>query len=154
MFQKINSTNYPPSDPLLIWDGECKFCKWWKTRWELKTKNDLNFKTYQEVASQFPDIPVNEFKKASRLIETDGSIYSGPDSAYRSLYIAGNKKWHHWYSKNNWFQKLSDFGYNHIAKYRSFYYKATIILFGKNPEKPTLYWLLYLLLLIILFIVI
>ncbi len=152
MFQKITKTNYPPQFAILVWDGECKFCKWWKTRWELRTKNNLTFKTYQEVASQFPDIPIKEFKKASRLIESDGSIYSGPDSAYRSLYIAGDKKWHFWYSKYNWFQKASDIAYNHIAKNRSFYYKATIFLFGKNPEKPTLYWLYYFLVLILLVI--
>jgi predicted DCC family thiol-disulfide oxidoreductase YuxK len=152
MFQEINKTAYPPTHPILVWDGECKFCKWWKTRWELKTKNQLDFKTYQEVASQFQDIPLKEFKKASRLIETDGAVYSGPDSAYRSLYISGNKKWHHWYSKNSWFEKLSDLGYNHIAKNRNFYYKATVILFGKDPVKPKLYWFYYLLLLILLII--
>ena len=151
MFQKIKTTNYPPSFPILIWDGECKFCKWWKTSWELKTKNQLSFKTYQEVASLFPDIPLKEFKKASRLIDTDGKVYSGPDSAYRSLYLAGDKKWHQWYKKYSWFESLSDLGYNHIAKNRSFYYKVTSLLFGKDPVKPKKYWLYYILVLIILF---
>lgn len=153
MFQKIKSTTNPPSFPILIWDGECKFCKWWKTRWELKTSNQLSFKVYQEVASQFPDIPLKEFKKASRLIDIDGNVYSGPDSAYRSLYLAGDKKWHQWYSNYKWFQKISDLGYNHIAKNRNFYYKATSILFGKDPEKPKKYWLFYILILIFLLIV-
>ncbi len=152
MFQKINKTEYPPNQPILIWDGECKFCKWWKTRWEIKTKNQLDFKTYQEVTSQFQDIPLKEFKKASRLIETDGFVYSGPDSAYRSLYIAGNKKWHLWYSNNAWFEKISDLGYNHIAKNRNFYYKATVILFGKDPVKPKYYWFYYLLLISLLIV--
>ena len=150
MFQKIKTTSYPPNDPLLVWDGECKFCKWWKTRWELKTKNQLSFKTYQEVASQFPDIPLKEFKKASRLIATDGKVYSGPDSAYRSLYLAGDKKWHQCYEKYSWFESVSDLGYNHIAKNRSFYYKATTFLFGKDPENPKKYWLYFVLFLIIL----
>ena len=154
MFQKIKTTNYPPVFPILIWDGECKFCKWWKTRWELKTKDQLSFKTYQEAASQFPDIPLKEFKKASRLIDTDGKIYAGPDSAYRSVFMAGDKKWHNWYTEYKWFQELSDFGYNHIAKNRSFYYKFTSFLFGKDPKKPKAYWLIYLLVLIIIIIAI
>jgi len=152
MFKKITKTKYPPSSPILVWDGECKFCKWWKTRWELRTKNDLSFKTYQEVAAQFPDIPEKEFKKASRLIEIDGCVYSGSDSAYRSLYIAGDDKWHIWYAKEGWFQKISDLGYNHIAKNRNFYYKTTIVLFGKDPEKPAFYWMYYLLLFMFIFL--
>lgn len=154
MFEKITKTEYPPTHPILVWDGECKFCKWWKTRWEIKTKNKLQFTTYQEVGGQFHDIPLKEFKKASRLIDSDGNIYSGPDSAYRSLYIAGNKKWHQWYSEYSWFEKLSDYGYNHIAKNRDFYYKATVSLFGNNPEKPQRYWLHYILIIILLLILI
>lgn len=153
MFEKITKTKFPPTHPILIWDGECKFCKWWKTRWELKTKNQLNFKTYQEVASQFPDIPLKEFKKASRLIDTDGKVYSGPDSAYRSLYISGNKIWHQYYASHKWFEKLSDLAYNHIAKNRNFYYKATTFLFGKNPLKPQKYWLYYLLFIIVIILI-
>lgn len=150
MFQEINKTKHPPLQPILVWDGECKFCKWWKTRWELKTKGKLQFKTYQDVAHKFPDIPIKEFKKASRLIDTDGSVYSGPDSAYRSLYIAGIEKWHIWYSSSNMFKTMSNLGYNHIAKNRNFYYKATIFLFGKSPVTPRPYWLLYLLIIIVL----
>lgn len=135
MFAKINKTNYPPEIPILIWDGECKFCFWWKTKLELKTRQKLMFKTYQEIGSKFPDIPIKEFKKASRLIETDGTIYSGPDSIYRSLYFAGIEKWHIWYSSTILFQKMSDIGYNHIAKNRGFYYKVTVFLFGDNPVK-------------------
>jgi len=151
MFQQINKTEHPPFQPILVWDGECKFCKWWKTRWELKTKDNLSFKTYQEVASQFSDIPIKEFKKASRLIEPDGKIYSGPDSAYRSLYYTGRKKWHFWYQKYPWFKTISNFSYNHIAKNRSFYYKVTVFFFGSNPEKPKLYWLYYLLIILLVF---
>ena len=148
MFTKIHKTNFPPSQPTLVWDGECKFCRWWKSRWELKTWENIRFLTYQEVAGEFPDIPPKKFKKASRLIESDGRIYSGPDSAYRSLYLSGNNKWHCWYHQIKWFQFLSDFGYNHIAKNRNFYYKLTISFFGKDPLNPKPYWFYYILILL------
>ena len=150
MFAKIQKTENPPAHPVLIWDGTCGFCKFWKTRWQLKTQNKLEYVTYQEKAREFPDIPLKEFKKASRLIEPDGRIYSGPDSAYRSLYYAGNKTWHHWYQRYSWFEKLSDIGYNHIAKNRDFYFKLTKLLFGDYPEKLKFYWLFYLLALVVI----
>jgi predicted DCC family thiol-disulfide oxidoreductase YuxK len=80
MFTKIHKTNFPPSQPTIVWDGECKFCRWWKSRWQLETGKNIRYLTYQKVAGEFPDIPPKEFKKASRLIESDGRIYSGPDS--------------------------------------------------------------------------
>ena len=143
MFKKINKTAFPPEKSVLIWDGDCTFCKFWKTRWELKTHNVIDFAPYQDIAKRFKDIPLKEFKKASRLIEKDGQVYSGPDSAYRSIYHSGTTFWHQLYTNQKWFRTLSDHGYNHIAKNRSFYYKVTIALFGSNPKKIKHWWILY-----------
>ncbi|TBW26628.1 thiol-disulfide oxidoreductase DCC family protein [Gramella sp. KN1008] len=150
MFAKIEKTSNPPSNNVMIWDGKCGFCKFWKTRWEEKTRGKIIFKTYQEYAENFPDIPLKEFKKASRLIETDGSVYSGPDSAYRSLWHAGNKKRHKMYTKYSWFRYLSDHTYNHIAKNRHFYFKITKLLFGKDPIQLRPFWILYLIVIILI----
>ena len=152
MFKKVHHTENPPSENILIWDGKCGFCKFWKTRWEDKTEGKIVFKTFQEYASNFPDIPIKEFKKASRLIETDGKIYSGPDSAYRSIWHTGVKTQHRLYRSNVWFRHLSDHAYNHIAKNRSFYFKLTKILFGSNPKKLQPYWLFYLIIIIAILI--
>ncbi|RFN58606.1 thiol-disulfide oxidoreductase DCC family protein [Marixanthomonas ophiurae] len=153
MFRKFSTTNYPPtSKPVLVWDGECGFCKYWVTRWKSMTNDKIDYITYQEIASQFQDIPIKEFKKASRLIETDGKVYSGPNSAYRS-YTYTNKSlpWHKWYTNYNWFTQLSDHGYNFIAKHRSFFFNLTKLFFGSNPKQLKWYWLLYLLLLLAVF---
>ncbi len=146
MFQKFDTTAYPPREkPVLVWDGNCGFCAFWVERWQQKTKGQIDFITFQEIAEQFKDIPLKEFKKASRLIEPNGSVYSGPDSAYRSYHYTSNPfPWHRWYKKYAWFTWLSDHGYNHIAKNRPFFFRLTHALFGKNPKKLKLYWLLYL----------
>lgn len=150
MFKKFSHTEYKPSKNMLIWDGKCGFCKFWKTRWEARTKGKIWFETYQSSADQFPDIPLNEFKKASRLIEMDGKVYSGPDSAYRSLWHAGNRKWHEFYQKYSWFRWLSDHGYNHIAKNRHFYFSLTKLLFGREPLNIKPFWILYLMLIVLI----
>ena len=143
MFTKIDFTNYKPKTPVLIWDGHCGFCKFWKTRWQNSTGNQIKYITLQEHSGDFPDIPEKEFKKASRLITKDGKIFSGPDSAYKAMWFAGNKKWHYWYHNYPFFQYLSDHIYNHIAKNRSLYYKLTVNLLGKNPTNLKPYWLFY-----------
>lgn len=146
MFQKFNRTAYPPSKkPILVWDGNCGFCKYWVTRWKKITEGKIAFKPYQDVAADFPDIPLKEFKKASRLITTEGTVHSGPDSAFMSYYFANKKSpWHSWYYSYLWFQKLSDHGYNFIAKHRSFFFKLTKAMLGSNPLSFMHYWVLYL----------
>lgn len=145
MFKKIKKTSYPPQGrPILVWDGNCGFCKYWVTRWRGLTKEKVVYKTFQEAAQDFPDIPLKEFKKASRFIDTDGRIYSGPDSAYKS-YSTGNMSpyLHKWYHQNGVFTKVSDTGYHYITKNRPFAFKCTQLLFGKDPKDPKPYWLMY-----------
>lgn len=150
LFGKISHTTHPPTQISLVWDGHCGFCKFWKTRWEAHSPSEIRFCTYQECAEEFPDIPLKEFKKASRLIETSGNVYSGPDSAYRILWLQGDKKWYDWYTSYGWFRKMSDHGYNHIAKNRHFYFRLTKLLVGKDPLNFKPYWLFYLILILAL----
>jgi predicted DCC family thiol-disulfide oxidoreductase YuxK len=145
MFAKIQKTQSPPSQALFIWDGECGFCKYWIIIWKSKTTN-LNYKTFQEVSDEFPDIPLKEFKKASRLIEIDGSVFSGPDSAYRTFWYfeKTQKHWHRWYQQSSLFRQLSDHGYNFIAKNRPLMMKLTLAFWGKNPVNRKPYWVVWL----------
>ncbi|MDR7130609.1 putative DCC family thiol-disulfide oxidoreductase YuxK [Algoriphagus sp. 4150] len=146
MFTKIQHTQFPPDQPLFLWDGECGFCKYWIIVWKSKTEG-LTYTTFQEAASDFPDIPLKEFKKASRLIETDGSVFSGPDSAYRTFYYfrKPKKRWHRLYQKSGFFQKFSDHTYNWIAKNRPLMMNLTKAFWGKNPIRRKPYWMIYLL---------
>lgn len=145
MFAKIRKTQHSPRQALFIWDGNCGFCKYWITVWKGKTEG-LTYRTFQEVAGEFPDIPLKEFKKASRLIEPDGSVFGGPDSAFRTFYYfrKANKNWHHWYESSAIFQKLSDHSYNWIAKNRPLMMNLTLAFWGKNPLKRKPYWILWL----------
>ncbi|PYL23544.1 MAG: hypothetical protein DMF37_09540 [Verrucomicrobia bacterium] len=48
----------PPHKPLMIWDGECHFCKRWIERWREITAGEVDYVTYQEAADRYPEIPV------------------------------------------------------------------------------------------------
>ena len=127
--------------------GECGLCNYWITRWKTKNDDRIDYQTIKQVAENYNDIPLTEFKKASRLIETDGSVFSAPDSAYRSFtyFEKEASRWHLWYSKYKWFTYLSDQTYNYIAKHRGFFFFLTKIFFGKEPESIKPYWFLELL---------
>ena len=64
--------SHPPTKPLLMWDGECAFCRLWIERWREITAGKVDYATYQEAAHRFPEIPAEQFKRAMALIEPDG----------------------------------------------------------------------------------
>ena len=129
----------------MIWDGNCGFCRYWIKRWQRFTKDTLDYEPFQTAAKRFPDIDTIHFKQASRLVETDGTIYSGPRSAYRTFTYGS--KWgflDRWYQNSGFFQGISDVLYNKVASHRSFLFKLTKALFGSNPDEIRPFWFIYL----------
>lgn len=48
---------------------------------EIQNRKPDRLPNFQQVAEKYKDISIKEFKKASRLIKSNDSIFSGPDSA-------------------------------------------------------------------------
>lgn len=147
MFTKLDTTNFPPKEkPLMVFDGNCGFCKYWVIKWKKISGLGVDYKPYQEAAEQLEDIEIHHFKEAVRYISTDGKIYNGPDAAYITYYNQERAMFlHRWYNEKPWFQKLSDQVYQWVADNRNLMSKLSIRLFGKNPANPKPYWKWYLL---------
>lgn len=150
MFEKPEKTQFPPrSKPEMIWDGKCGFCEYWTIRWESITGQKVLYRPYQLAAEDYPDIPTRHFTEASRLIETDGRIFSGPHSAYRTLTYGS--KWaflNRWYENNTGFRKFSDRLYQFIANHRPAMFRITKFLWGSNPREVRPFWFIYLVLIV------
>jgi hypothetical protein len=54
--------NSPSRDkPLLVYDGDCSFCKIWIEYWKTLTVDLVSYAPFQEVAGGFPNIPPEKF---------------------------------------------------------------------------------------------
>jgi predicted DCC family thiol-disulfide oxidoreductase YuxK len=74
----------PAPRPLLIFDGDCRFCAAWVARWRAAYGHSLDFAPAQEVRSRFPEIPAGAFAAALQFVETDGAVYAGAEAALRA----------------------------------------------------------------------
>lgn len=75
----------PPERPLMVFDGDCGLCRRWIARWRFLTGNRLDYRPYQEVASQFPEIPITRFENAVQLIGIDGMVSEGAEAVAGAL---------------------------------------------------------------------
>jgi len=131
----------PPPKPLMIWDGECHFCKRWIERWREITAGEVDYVAYQEAADQFPEIPVEQFKRAVALIEPDGKTFFAAEAVYRSLRYRSSRKWlSHSYDRVPGFAAISELGYKFIADHRKLGSAVTRLLWGKDVRPPTYFW--------------
>jgi predicted DCC family thiol-disulfide oxidoreductase YuxK len=52
--------------PLLIYDGNCGFCKLWIARWKRMTGGRIAYGPSQDVGARYPQITREQFAKAPR----------------------------------------------------------------------------------------
>ena len=131
----------PPPKPLMIWDGECHFCKRWIERWREVTAGKVDYKTYQEAADRFPEIPVERFKRAVAFIEPDGETFFAAEAVYRSLRYRFSRRWLAWsYDRVPGFAATSEVAYKFIARHRSFGSAITRLLWGEDVRPSTYFW--------------
>ena len=131
----------PPPKPLMIWDGECHFCRRWIERWREITAGEVDYVTYQEAAERFPEIPLEQFQRAVALIEPDGKTFFAAEAVYRSLACRSSRKWLAWsYDHVLGFAAISEIAYGLIARHRKFGSTVTRVLWGGDVRPPTYFW--------------
>src|ERR1044071_7813260 len=124
--------------PLVVFDGDCGFCRFWIARYKAYTGDRVDYFPFQEVASQFPDVPLKNFKKAVHLIEPTGDVTSGAEAVFRTLGFSPVKRWPLWLYENvPGFKPASEFFYQLVAGNRVVFSFLTKLLWGRSVEPET-----------------
>ena len=131
----------PPPKPLLIWDGECHFCKRWIERWREITAGEVDYATYQEAANRFPEISLEDFNRSIVFIEPNGQTFFAAQAVYRSLACRSSRRYLAWsYDHVPGFAAISELTYKFIARHRKFGSGITRLLWGSDVRPPTYFW--------------
>src|SRR6267143_2331131 len=128
----------PPPKSLLIWDGECHFCRRWIERWREITGDKVDYEISQNVAQKFPEIPLEQFQRSVVLIEPDGAVFTGAEAVFRSLRSRSSKRWLAWsYYHFPGFAPISEAFYKFVSMNRRFASAMTRLLWGNDVRPPT-----------------
>src|SRR5438876_1886105 len=127
-----------PPEPLLIFDGDCHFCRRWIERWNDLTGGAVDYAPFQEVAQLFPEISHDDFERSVQFIETDGRVFKGADAVFRSLGRKPGRKWMTWcYEHLPGFAVITEAGYRLVARHRRTASFFTRLLWGNDVRQPT-----------------
>ena len=122
------------SKPLLVYDNDCDFCRYWIAQWQHITGDRVEYAPYQEVATEFPDIPLSAFEDSVQLILQNGTVLSGAEAVLRAL----NNGFLLWcYNRLPGFAGISEGVYRLVAKHRSFFSALTRWFWGTHTERTT-----------------
>jgi predicted DCC family thiol-disulfide oxidoreductase YuxK len=117
-FNKPRVSNLP-SKPMLLYDGNCGFCRKWVGRWKVLTGDQVLYEAYQEAAPRFPEIDPQRFNRSVQLIQTNGEVLQGAEAVFKSLESVAFLRWLIWsYGRVPGFAGLSEWFYRKVAENR------------------------------------
>jgi predicted DCC family thiol-disulfide oxidoreductase YuxK len=123
------------SKPLLVYDDDCDFCRYWIAQWQHITQDRIDYAPYQEVAQQFPEISLSAFQSSVQLILENGQVFSGAEAVLRAL----NNRLLLWcYYNLPGFEPFSEAVYRFVAQHRPFFSVMTRWLWGTHTERTTI----------------
>ncbi|HEX9637128.1 MAG TPA: lipase maturation factor family protein [Acidobacteriota bacterium] len=127
-----------PERPLLLFDGDCGFCRRWVEYWRARTAGRVDFEPLQEHAGRPDRPPAQELRAAVHLIEPDGRISRGAEAVFRTLRCApGQRHWLWIYRRVPSAAFCFELGYRWIARHRSAADRVTILLWGRDLRPST-----------------
>lgn len=131
------SSGVAATRPLLVYDGDCGFCAYWARYWQKLTGTGVDYRPYQEVASQYPAIPLASFQRAVQYITPAGQHASAAEASFLVLsHASGKKIWLILYRRLPGFAALAERAYAFTAAHRPAAYRISVWLWGRDYGPP------------------
>lgn len=105
--------------PILLYDGDCRFCRRWIARWQRQTGDAVTYLPFQEAAAKFPKIPRDAFEKSVILVTPEGTLFFGAHAVFKALSTNPHTSWWLWcYERVPFFAPVSQAVYRFVGRRR------------------------------------
>ncbi len=120
---------------LLVYDGDCEFCRFWIDDWRTRTNDHVRYVTSREIAAMFPDVPREKYARAVQLIDEDGSRHEGAAAVFRLLAKRDGSAWWLRLYEAPLVAPVSEWAYRWIARHRPLCFTIARLLWGPRIER-------------------
>jgi lipase maturation factor 1 len=126
--------------PLVLYDGDCGFCKRWVDRWRVQAGAEVDFAPYQEASGRFPELAAAKAPESVRFVEPGGRVSRGAEAIYRMLAHAPGKAWLLWtYTRVPGAALAAESAYRFVARHRDLGSVVTTLLWGRDLTPATFF---------------
>ena len=125
---------HPVQKPVLIYDGECDFCKYWLARGRKRLGDRLEYMPLKDpqVAARFPNLAPGRLRESVHLVEPDGTVYFGARAVFEALDLGGLQWPIRAYRHLPGAAAMSEAAYRLVARHRGFFFLITKFFLGRT----------------------
>src|SRR5512142_1900877 len=120
-------------NPLVLFDGNCGFCRIWIQYWNQLTGGRIDYAASQEAGARCPQIPHENYGQSVQLVMPEGEVISGARAVFTTLTFAPGMAWLLWlYNHFAGFAPVTEAAYRLFASHRTFFFHLTRLTFGRR----------------------
>lgn len=82
--------------PVLVYDGNCAFCRGWVAHWERTTGDAVRYVPLINAAQSLSPEQCTACEQAIHLFLPGGSVYRGAHAVFRAWAVVGRRRWLLW----------------------------------------------------------
>jgi predicted DCC family thiol-disulfide oxidoreductase YuxK len=125
--------------PLVVFDGDCAFCRFWVERWQQQARGLVDFEPRQspDVARRLPAPAHERAASALQLIEADGRVSEAAAAVFRLRALRGRRGLLWAYEHVAGARAVTERAYRFIADHRSLAAVVTRLLWGRFAAPST-----------------
>jgi predicted DCC family thiol-disulfide oxidoreductase YuxK len=124
--------------PIVIYDGNCGFCRTWIERWREITGERVEYAASRDVGHFFPDVDPKLYVQTVVLVDTDGSILTGAVAVFRALAHANGWGWPlALYERVPGAKPVAEACYRFVATRRRLFSAITRVIWGTDVRLPS-----------------
>ena len=124
-----------PTRPLVVFDGDCSFCRFWVDRWKRSSGDRLDYALYQVAAARFPEVPLEEFRRAVGLVRPSGQVLFGAAAVVAArAEVPGRSLWSWIYRRVPGARPMMELFYRLIADNRRTASRVTRFFWGSGAR--------------------
>lgn len=116
-------TPQPLSKPVMLYDGQCGFCRKSVVRMQRWVGQEVAFLPFQDAPQHGINLPPDDLAQSIHLLETNGNLRRGAEAILFAAAVYGRRYWAPplwWgYRQLPGFARLAETGYAFIARNRS-----------------------------------
>jgi len=123
--------------PVLVFDGDCGFCKLWIARCRRATGDKVDYQPYQTAAAHHKEVPREAFTQAIHFFEP-GRTTRAAEAAFRALSYAPRLSWLPRVYALPLVAPTAEAAYRVVAARRPLFSRLTRLLWGETPVPASL----------------
>ncbi|MBN1210569.1 MAG: lipase maturation factor family protein [Myxococcaceae bacterium] len=131
----------PTMRPLVLYDGDCGFCRRWVARWQARTGGHVRFLPATPPLRWLFGVRRGEARRAMQLIEPSGASFQGAEAAFRMLRFSPRRgtRWGARVGLLPGVRTVARGVYRLIASHRPMAGRVDRLLFGRGDVGPPEY---------------